>query len=99
MPAKKKKLSPREQELMKVHDDLRAELGRRGWRVETARSLNGRGGNCIVQGERRVILRGALPASERVDILWEALQREPADEIETASLPESVQAWRAASVA
>ncbi|MEM7247351.1 MAG: hypothetical protein AAF533_18560 [Acidobacteriota bacterium] len=95
MAAKKtRKPSARERELMQVHDDLRSELNHRGWRVETARSLTGRGGHCIVAGEQRVILRGQVPVSDRLEVLWEALRTEQ-PEFET--LPETVRTWAAAT--
>jgi hypothetical protein len=36
--------------------------------------LEGRGGLCRVHGEPRVILNGALPAAEKVEIILEAVE-------------------------
>jgi hypothetical protein len=71
---KKKKLSERELRDQEIYGSLKSLLEELGWRVNLAGTLDGRGGHCIVRGERRVILKSQLPTNEKNDILIEALR-------------------------
>jgi hypothetical protein len=79
--SKKKKPTERELRELEIHDALRRTLEEQGWRISTARSLSGKGGHCIVHGQRRVILQGNLPVADRIDVLVEALRQEDLDGI------------------
>ena len=71
---RKKKPSERELRELEVYGALKELLEEQGWRVNLASTLDGRGGHCIVHGERRVILKSQLPTGDKVDILVEALR-------------------------
>lgn len=71
---KKKKLSERELRDQEVYSSLKSLLEELSWRVNLAGTLDGRGGHCIVRGERRVILKSQLPTNDKNDILIEALR-------------------------
>ena len=58
---------------------LRELLESLGWVVTVSRSLDGRGGDCLVRGARRAIVSRRLPVSERIEVLVEALRREDLD--------------------
>ena len=71
---KKKKLSERELRAQETFGALKSLLEEQGWRVNLAGTLDGRGGHCIVRGERRVILKSQLATDDKIDILLEVLR-------------------------
>ena len=63
--------------------DALAELLRRlGHDVHVSRTLDGRGGDCLVNGERRVIVSRRLPVAERVDVLVDVARRQDLSGVE-----------------
>ena len=77
----RKKLSAREARDLETLQAARELLEAMGWQVELARLLDGRGGHCIVRGQRRVILSSRVPTSERLDVLIEALREQDLDDV------------------
>ena len=73
---RKKKPSERELQELDVHQGLRELLEGRGGTVSLARTLDGRGGHCVVRGERRVILSGRMPVGDRNELLADVLRTE-----------------------
>ena len=71
---RKRKPSERELRELETYEALKALLEQLDWRVNLARTLDGRGGSCVVHGERRVILKSQLPTGDKIDILVEALR-------------------------
>ena len=81
--AGRRKPSERERRERALWDGLKGLLQDRGWSVSVARTLDGRGGHCVVRGQRRVILAARTPVPDRVDVLAELLGEE---DIDVASL-------------
>ena len=73
-----------------VFDGLRLVLERLGHDVHVSRSLEGRGGACLVRGARRVIVSRRLPMGERVDILMDLVRAQ--DLSSSVEIPDSVAA-------
>jgi hypothetical protein len=82
MPPRRKPAKPqpkpgsaeaKEQELFEALADL---LRRLGHDVHVSKTLDGRGGDCLVNGEPRVIVSRRLPMAERVDVLIEVARRQ-----------------------
>lgn len=80
-----KKLTAREARDLETFEELRALLEEREWSVHQTRHLDGRGGHCVVRGERRVILRRQLPTTDKIELLVEALRGQD-EELETVHL-------------
>lgn len=78
MARKTKKKKPSEQELreLEAYQGLKDLLESLDWTVTLARNLDGRGGHCVVRGERRVILSGRQAVADRNDLLAEVLAGE-----------------------
>jgi len=77
--AGRRKPSERELREVALWDGFKAALQDRGWTVSVARTLDGRGGHCVVRGERRVILAARVPVPDRVEMLAELLSGEDLD--------------------
>lgn len=77
MPAKKGARKPSEREVREQaqFDALRGVLEANGWSVTVSKSLDGRGGDCFVRGEPRVIVSRRLPMSDRLEVLCDAVAR------------------------
>ena len=78
---KKKQLSAREAKELETFDALKGLLDELGWQVNQTKTLPGRGGHCVVHGNRRVILQSGVPTSEKTDVLVDALRRENLDDV------------------
>jgi hypothetical protein len=72
--AKKKEQKAREAREQEIFDALRGLLDGLGHPVTVSKTLEGRGGNCIVRGESRVIVSRRLPLSERIEVLVDVLE-------------------------
>lgn len=59
----------REEHQQEVFDALKALLTSLGAGVTVSKSLEGRGGECLLRGQRRVIVSRRLPLSERIEVL------------------------------
>ena len=59
-----------------LFDSLVELLRRLGHDVHVSKTLDGRGGDCLVNGEKRVIVSRRLPMAERVDVLVEVARRQ-----------------------
>lgn len=70
------KPSAAEEAEQKVFDALAGLLRSLGHDVHVSKTLDGRGGDCLVNGAKRVIVSRRLPLSERVDVLVEVLRRQ-----------------------
>ena len=84
------KPSPREKQQAEALAALRKGMEGQGWRIGSAEGLNRRGGYCILRGERRILLRSKLSASDRFEVLLEALRAE--GETLPPDLPDEVRA-------
>lgn len=62
----------KDQELAQALEEL---LGQVGYSVTWSRTLESRGGDCVVHGQRRVILSRRLSATEQADLLLDVLRR------------------------
>ena len=81
---KKKDAKAREAHQQEIFDSLKALLTRLGHEVTVSKTLDGRGGDCLVKGERRVIVSRRLPLSERIEVLVDVLSRQDLDGVELA---------------
>ncbi len=70
-----------------VFDALRLVLERLGHDVHVSRTLEGRGGACLVRGAPRVIVPRRLPMTERVDVLLDVIR---AHDLEGVDVPGEV---------
>jgi hypothetical protein len=86
---KAKKVSAREERELENYKLVRRLLEDLGWKVNLASTLGGRGGHCVVHGQRRVILKSQCPTADKVDVLVDALSRENLAGVE---VPAAVQA-------
>ena len=77
----RKKPTKRELQELETFIALKGLLEERGWTVTVARHLDGRGGHCVVRGQRRAILSQRLNTGERVEVLVEALRGEDLEEV------------------
>jgi hypothetical protein len=68
-PAKRKDQRVREARQQEIFDALKGVLVSLGHEVTVSRTLEGRGGECLVRGTRRVIVSRRLPMSERIEVL------------------------------
>lgn len=59
-----------------LFDSLVALLRQLGHDVHVSRTLDGRGGDCLVRGSKRVIVSRRLPMAERVDVLVDVARRQ-----------------------
>lgn len=73
---KKKDVKAREERQQDIFDALKALLMSLGHEVTVSRTLEGRGGDCLVRGERRVIVARRLPLSERIEVLVDVVARQ-----------------------
>ena len=62
----------KEQDLAQALKELLEQLG---FTVAFSRTLEGRGGDCLVHGEKRVILSQRLAAAEQVELLLDVVRR------------------------
>jgi hypothetical protein len=74
----KKALRPRRPSAQQLRDEERRDalkelLESLGFVVTLSRTLESRGGHCLVRGQQRLILARWLPASEQVDVMVEVL--------------------------
>ena len=69
----------KEQELFEALAGL---LRRLGHDVHVSKTLDGRGGDCLVNGEKRVIVSRRMPMAERVDVLVEVARRQDLEGVE-----------------
>jgi hypothetical protein len=76
--AKRKAAKPsaREQKEQEAFDGLRALLVEAGYDVHVSKSLDGKGGDCLVKGSKRVIVSRRTPLNERVEMLLDIVRRE-----------------------
>lgn len=83
MPRSKSHRKPTAQEVreQELYGALKELLEQLGWTVTLARHLDGRGGHCLVRGEKRVIASARFPWAERVELLVEALRGEELDDV------------------
>lgn len=70
------KPSPREQREQQAFDALRAALEQAGFDVHVSKTLDTRGGDCLVKGTKRIILSRRVPVGERVELLLDIARRE-----------------------
>ena len=73
--AKSKGQRDREAHQQEVFEALEGVLGAAGFQVTVSKSLDGRGGDCVLRGERRVIVSRRLPLSERIEVLADVASR------------------------
>lgn len=76
IPGKQRDAKAREARQQEIFDSLRELLVSLGHEVTVSRTLEGRGGDCLVKGERRVIVSRRLALSERIDVLMDVLARQ-----------------------
>ena len=81
MRGRKKKVTQRELMDLERFEALKELAVSLGWTVTVAKSLEGRGGNCLVRGERRAIIASRVPIPERIELLADALRREDLDSV------------------
>jgi hypothetical protein len=74
-----RKPSAREAALLERFEALVEALVSIGYEVTVSPTLEGRGGQCVVRGQRRVILSRRLPIVDRVDVLVDVLRSEDLD--------------------
>lgn len=79
---KKKDAKAREARQQEIFDSLKQLLTRLGHEVTVSKTLDGRGGDCLVKGERRVIVSRRLPLSDRIEVLLDVLGRQDLDGVE-----------------
>lgn len=72
-PARRKDQRLREARQQEIFDALKGLLIGLGHDVTVSRTLEGRGGECVVRGARRVIVSRRLPMSERIEVLVDVL--------------------------
>ena len=79
-PRKKKptKRELRELELFEALKDLVTDLG---FTVEIARAIEGKGGDCVALGTRRIILARRLTPMQRNDLLVDILRRQELEDV------------------
>lgn len=70
------KPSLREQREQEAFDALRALLEQAGFDVHLSKTLDSRGGDCLVKGTKRIILSRRIPLSERIELLLDIARRE-----------------------
>jgi hypothetical protein len=87
--ARARKPSDREVREQQIFDGLKGLLESQGVSVTVSRTLDGRGGDCAVRGEPRVIVSRRLPVSDRLEVLADAVLRLRLPE---ASIPEDLRA-------
>lgn len=84
-PAKQQpKAGSPEAKEQEVFDSLVELLKRLGHDVHVSKTLDGRGGDCLVHGSKRVIVSRRLPMAERVDVLVDVARRQDLSGIEIA---------------
>jgi len=78
MARKKKTSASREAEAAReqqLFDQLADVLRRAGHEVTVSKSLEGRGGDCLVRGANRIIVSRRVPLQERIDVLVDVARR------------------------
>ena len=74
-PAKRKDQRLREARQQEIFDALKDLLVGLGHEVTVSRTLEGRGGECLLRGASRVIVSRRLPLSERIEVLVDVVAR------------------------
>jgi hypothetical protein len=69
------KTDPRAEEAIALLREVEGLLAGLRVGVSYDRALDGKGGLCVVRGERRIILNQRLPPAERAELLLEGLER------------------------
>ena len=73
--------SPEAKELASF-DALADLLRRLGHDVHVSKTLDGRGGDCLVNGAKRVIVSRRMPVADRIDVLLDVARRQDLGSLE-----------------